>query len=69
MAIPGRDPSRDKPRTSGQGRTRTSDTPVFSRVLYQLSYLARRPIVADLFRVECPPGRAPVQAAPRPSAL
>ena len=24
----------------GQGRTRTSDTPVFSRVLYHLSYLA-----------------------------
>src|SRR5215471_14527053 len=26
--------------TSGEGRTRTGDTPVFSRVLYQLSYLA-----------------------------
>ena len=25
---------------SGEGRTRTGDTPVFSRVLYQLSYLA-----------------------------
>src|SRR5579884_929463 len=24
----------------GEGRTRTGDTPVFSRVLYQLSYLA-----------------------------
>jgi hypothetical protein len=31
----------DEPlRTSGEGRTRTGDTPVFSRVLYQLSYLA-----------------------------
>ena len=27
-------------RASGEGRTRTGDTPVFSRVLYQLSYLA-----------------------------
>ena len=27
-------------RESGEGRTRTGDTPVFSRVLYQLSYLA-----------------------------
>jgi hypothetical protein len=27
-------------RGSGEGRTRTGDTPVFSRVLYQLSYLA-----------------------------
>jgi hypothetical protein len=27
-------------KTSGEGRTRTGDTPVFSRVLYQLSYLA-----------------------------
>ena len=26
--------------SSGEGRTRTGDTPVFSRVLYQLSYLA-----------------------------
>src|SRR3954471_3127246 len=25
---------------NGEGRTRTGDTPVFSRVLYQLSYLA-----------------------------
>jgi hypothetical protein len=31
---------------NGEGRTRTGDTPVFSRVLYQLSYLAalRRPV-------------------------
>ena len=28
------------PALSGEGRTRTGDTPVFSRVLYQLSYLA-----------------------------
>jgi hypothetical protein len=27
-------------RDDGEGRTRTGDTPVFSRVLYQLSYLA-----------------------------
>ncbi len=26
---------------SGQGRNRTTDTTIFSRVLYQLSYLAR----------------------------
>jgi hypothetical protein len=25
---------------SGEGRTRTGDTSIFSRVLYQLSYLA-----------------------------
>ena len=29
-------------KTSGEGRIRTGDTTVFSRVLYQLSYLARR---------------------------
>ena len=28
---------------NGEGRTRTGDTPVFSRVLYQLSYLAAIP--------------------------
>src|SRR5205823_14210268 len=28
------------PNQNGEGRTRTGDTPVFSRVLYQLSYLA-----------------------------
>jgi hypothetical protein len=27
---------------SGEGRNRTGDTTVFSRVLYQLSYLAKR---------------------------
>ena len=27
--------------TSGEGRNRTGDTTVFSRVLYQLSYLAK----------------------------
>jgi hypothetical protein len=26
----------------GEGRNRTGDTTIFSRVLYQLSYLARR---------------------------
>ena len=30
---------------SGEGRNRTGDTTVFSRVLYRLSYLARRPAV------------------------
>ena len=29
------------PSFSGQGRNRTTDTTIFSRVLYQLSYLAR----------------------------
>ncbi len=29
------------PLLSGQGRNRTTDTTIFSRVLYQLSYLAR----------------------------
>jgi hypothetical protein len=27
----------------GEGRNRTGDTTIFSRVLYQLSYLARKP--------------------------
>ena len=27
---------------SGQGRSRTADTTIFSRVLYQLSYLAEK---------------------------
>ena len=30
----------ERAESSGEGRTRTGDTPVFSRVLYQLSYLA-----------------------------
>ncbi len=30
------------PSFSGQGRNRTTDTTIFSRVLYQLSYLARK---------------------------
>jgi hypothetical protein len=30
------------PREDGEGRNRTGDTTVFSRVLYQLSYLALR---------------------------
>jgi hypothetical protein len=29
-----------RPRTDGETRTRTGDTTIFSRVLYQLSYLA-----------------------------
>ena len=37
---------------SGEGRNRTGDTTVFSRVLYQLSYLARagRSVAAELER-------------------
>jgi hypothetical protein len=31
-----------RPREDGEGRNRTGDTTVFSRVLYQLSYLAAR---------------------------
>ena len=30
----------------GEGRNRTGDTTIFSRVLYQLSYLARAGMVA-----------------------
>ena len=37
---PARLPALRAPRHDGEGRTRTGDTPVFSRVLYQLSYLA-----------------------------
>ena len=32
--------TRGSPAPSGEGRNRTGDTTVFSRVLYQLSYLA-----------------------------
>ncbi len=32
---------------NGEGRNRTGDTTVFSRVLYQLSYLARRAESSD----------------------
>jgi hypothetical protein len=31
----------------GQGRSRTADTAIFSRVLYQLSYLAGNAVLAD----------------------
>jgi hypothetical protein len=41
----------------GEGRNRTGDTTVFSRVLYQLSYLARRRSVAGS-------ARAPDRAEP-----
>jgi hypothetical protein len=33
---------RPQPASSGEGRNRTGDTTIFSRVLYQLSYLAAR---------------------------
>src|SRR3954451_5938269 len=39
-ASPTHRPYRAGSRRSGEGRTRTGDPPVFSRVLYQLSYLA-----------------------------
>ncbi len=32
--------------SDGEGQNRTGDTTIFSRVLYQLSYLARRRMVA-----------------------
>src|ERR1700722_4941340 len=35
-------------KASGERRTRTADTSIFSRVLYQLSYLAATPILAFL---------------------
>ena len=49
MARPGLEPSGRRPRSrhgcprpvpDGETRTRTGDTTIFSRVLYQLSYLA-----------------------------
>ena len=48
----------------GQGRGRTADLPIFSRTLYQLSYLTGpgwlcdRPGSAEPGRVECPSGGA-----------
>ena len=39
---------------SGQGRNRTTDTTIFSRVLYQLSYLARTKVPPP--REKKPPG-------------
>ena len=36
-----RAPRHNRMKRSGEGRNRTGDTTVFSRVLYQLSYLAR----------------------------
>ena len=44
---------------SGQGRNRTTDTTIFSRVLYQLSYLAcylSRHLARYLTRKKNPPG-------------
>ena len=38
-----------QPRFHGQGRNRTADTTIFSRVLYQLSYLAQKQNRPDLF--------------------
>ncbi len=42
--------------TSGEGRNRTGDTTVFSRVLYRLSYLAERPKSS---RASCLPDSPP----------
>ena len=56
---------------SGEGRTRTGDTPVFSRVLYQLSYLAAGGAQSSPRACEEPRGgrracrRDPPSAAPR----
>jgi hypothetical protein len=41
-------------RGNGEGRNRTSDTAIFSRVLYQLSYLARAHSVSVNKRVSPP---------------
>src|SRR5690625_2676186 len=49
---------------SGQGRNRTADTTIFSRVLYQLSYLAVGPAVS----VRADPG-LPFRKKPRPASL
>src|SRR5436190_5634320 len=38
----------------GEGRTRTGDTPVFSRVLYQLSYLAAGAVSLVIWPVTLP---------------
>jgi hypothetical protein len=44
-----RDPHRPKPsKTSAQGRNRTSDTRIFSPLLYQLSYLGKWGTFLDL---------------------
>ena len=46
VAWPGIEPHAKLPsaqRTNGEGRNRTGDTTVFSRVLYRLSYLAAAP--------------------------
>ena len=48
----------------GQGRNRTADTAIFSRVLYQLSYLARTGIVPTKTDRVLPVGRTPLSAAP-----
>src|SRR3954470_12174518 len=44
--VPGLGPDGSKSATYGETRTRTGDTTIFSRVLYQLSYLAARRSVA-----------------------
>ena len=69
---------------SGQGRNRTTDTTIFSRVLYQLSYLARKKIRPAFRRraarrgvrapglleapLDGPPSRARPRIRHRPSA-
>jgi hypothetical protein len=41
--------------TSGQGQNRTADTRIFSPLLYQLSYLAGRPVKgAEMYPLAAP---------------
>jgi hypothetical protein len=40
MAVNDRESENSREKTGGQGRNRTADTAIFSRMLYQLSYLA-----------------------------
>ena len=59
----GRRPSdvagRSGPSLDGEGRNRTGDTTIFSRVLYQLSYLAARAgMVARSRQLQLPPPSA-----------
>ena len=42
MTPPGQGLGRKQPTIDGEGGNRTRDTTIFSRVLYQLSYLARQ---------------------------
>ena len=52
----------------GQGRNRTTDTRIFSPLLYQLSYLAAGRIIAALARASGVGASAELQAARNPSS-